>query len=295
MKLTCPISGISYSCDHISAATEMPHPFFSLPLKKLPAQLSLFQQQRLSESETHLLFCSLLLNTEHCVFSSALFPSHELLQVENAQMERLAKLAFSGCFQKSSIELPAFHITKQNQDISELCAVWEEELENYRVSAMIEKQKAEIRAMLSRVQRAFTQPLAKSREKIILSWLNKCVTLPTFPTIHPVSQKTVPINQYWEELMTAAIRGESMLSYPESDIVEFKSHLEENLPYNYAQEFSLLEELQSAISRKQNYFGYSFVDSDEVSYSVENVKPAIRREDYPSITAYLNAIKANRR
>lgn len=245
--------------------------------------------------DTHLLFCSLLLNTEHCVFSSPLQLTEKLSQVENAQMERLARLTFSGCFQKKSIELPAFHITKQNQDISEICAVWEDELENYRVSALIEKQKAEIKAMLSRVQRAFTQPLAKSREKIIISWLNKCVSLPTFDTIHPVSQKTVPINTYWEELMTAAVRGEAMLSYPEADIVEFKSHLEEHLPYNYAQEFSLLEELQSAISRKQNYFGYSFVDADEVSYSVESIKPSIRREDYPSITAYLNAIKANRR
>lgn len=295
MKLSCPISGISYSCDHISAAIEMPHPFFTLSLKKLPSQLSLWQQQRLSEAETHLLFCSLLLNTEHCIFSSPLYATPALLQVENAQMQRLAKLAFSGCFQRSSIELPAFHITKQNQDISELCSVWEDELENYRVSALIERQKAEIRAMLSRVQKAFATPMLKSREKIILNWLNKCVTLPTFPTIHPVSQKTVTCKEYWEELLTAAIRGESMLSYPEADIVEFKSHLEEHLPYNYAQEFSLLEELQSAISRKQNYFGYSFADSDEVSYSVENVKPTLRREDYPSITAYLNAIKANRR
>lgn len=95
--------------------------------------------------------------------------------------------------------------------------------------------------------------------------------------------------------MTAAVRGESMLSYPEADIVEFKSHLEEALPYNYSQEFSLLEELQAAIRRKQNYFGYSFVDADEASYSMESVKPTIQRADYPNILAYLNAIKANRR
>lgn len=295
MKLSCPISGISYSCDYISAAKEMPHPFFSLPVKKLPAQLSLFQQQKLNEAETHLLYCALMLHTEHCIFSSPLFPSPELLQVENAQMQRVARLAFSGCFQKESIDLPAFHITKQNQDISELVAIWEDELENYRVSAMIEKQKSEIRSMLARVQRAFTNPLAKSREKIIISWLNKVCTLPSFPTIHPVTQKSIPINTYWEELMTAAVRGESMLSYPEADIVEFKSHLEEALPYNYSQEFSLLEELQAAIRRKQNYFGYSFVDADEASYSMESVKPTIQRADYPNILAYLNAIKANRR
>jgi hypothetical protein len=273
----------------------MPHPFFTLSLKKLPAQLSLFQQQRLSEAETHLLFCSLLLNTEHCIFSSPLFLTEELSKCENAQMQRLANLAFSGCFQKSSIELPAFHITKKQLDISEISSVWEEELDSYRVSALIEKQKHEIRAMLTRVQRAFSNPMLKSREKIILSWLNKVCTLPTFNTIHPVSQKTIPINTYWEELMTAAVRGESMLSYPEADIVEFKSHLEENLPYNYAQEFSLLEELQSAISRKQNYFGYSFADANEVSYSLDAVKPTLRREDYPNVLAYLNAIKANRR
>ena len=99
---------------------------------------------------------------------------------------------------------------------------------------------------------------------------------------------------YWIELLHAAIDGSPMLSYPEKDIAEFKEHLEENLPLNYAQEFSLLEELRQAIHRKQNYFGYSFVDSDERSYSINEVKPTLSRANYSSTSEFLAAIKNSR-
>lgn len=294
MKCTCTISGLTWNAEYMSANTNQPHPFFSLVAKKIPAILSLWQAQKLDIAETHLLFTRLLLDTEHVVFSSPLFLSESLAQYENAQMESLAKLAFSGSFQKEQIELPAFIVSKQNQDITQLISIWQEELEQYRVSAMIARQQHEIRAMLSRVQRAFASPLLKNRKQIITSWMLKCCTLPEFQIIHPVSKQSVSIKTYWIELLHKAIDLDPMLSYPEKDIVEFKDHLEENLPLNYAQEFSLLEELRSAITRKQNYFGYSFVDADEKSYAIDEVKPKLKRSDYSSTSEFLAAIKNSR-
>ena len=294
MKCTCTISGLAWNAEYISANTMQPHPFFSLGLKKIPAILSLFQAQKLSPAETHLLYCRMLLDTEHVVFSTPLQLTESLLQTENAQMESLAKMAYSGAFQKDNIQLPAFLVSKQNQDISALLSVWEDELEQYRISSMIARQQHEIRAMLTRVQRAFSNPLAKSRKQIITSWMLKCCSLPQFPIIHPVSKQTVSCQTYWIELLHAAIDGSPMLSYPEKDIAEFKEHLEENLPLNYAQEFSLLEELRQAIHRKQNYFGYSCIDSDERSYSINEVKPTLSRANDSSTCEFLAAIKNSR-
>lgn len=294
MKCNCTISGLTWNAEYISASTSQPHPFFALAAKKIPAMLSLWQAGKLSEPETHLLFTRLLLDTEHVVFSCPLYITESILQVENAQMERLAKITYSGSFQKENIELPAFIVSKHNQDISQIIAVWEEELESYRVSALIARQQHEIRAMLTRVQRAFANPLAKSRKQIITTWMLKCCTLPEFNTIHPISKCMTSIKSYWIEILHKAIDGDSMLSYPEKDIVEFKEHLEENLPLNYAQEFSLLEELRQAIHRKQNYFGYSFVDSDDKSYAINEVKPTLRRENYANTSDFLAAIKNSR-
>lgn len=294
MKCTCTISGLSWNAEYISANTSQPHPFFALGNKKIPAMLSLWQAQKMNEAETHLLFCRLLLDTEHVSFSTPLWLTPELLMVENAQMEALAKICYSGSFQKESIQLPAFLISKQNQDVSQLIGIWEEELESYRISAMIARQQHEIRAMLSRVQRAFASPLMKQRKNIIVKWMLKCCTLPEFKIIHPITSKQVSCKDYWIELLCKAIDGDSMLSYPEKDISEFKEHLEENLPLNYAQEFSLLEELRQAIHRKQNYFGYSFVDADERSYSMEKVKPKLNRADFPDLTSFLQALKQSR-
>lgn len=295
MKLNCPITGLEWKADFVSASAECQHPFLASPVKKLPAQLSLFQSDRTSAIENHLLYCTLLLNTEHIVFSSPLYLTEELAKVQAAQMQKLANLVFTGVFHKSNIDLPAFCISKDSQDISNLIAIWEEELEAYRVSYLIAKQEHEARAMLSRVQRAFSNALMKDRKRTIIAWLNKIVSLPEFETLHPVSKQYVSCKDYWIEILCKAIDGDAMLSYPEKDIVEFKSHLEDNLPMNYAQEFSLLEEIQMAISRKQNYFGYSFVDSDEKSYSIEEVKPTLRRENFANISDYLNAIKLNRK
>lgn len=295
MKLTCNITGITYKCSLMAASAIQPHPFLSLPLKKIISQISLFQKDGLPEEETHILFCSLLLNTEHVIFSSPLILTEELAQLESAQLKTLAELTCSGCFQKENIDLPAFHVTTENQDISQLISIWQDELENYRISYLIAKQEHEARSMLARVQRAFASPLAKNRKQVITSWMKKVITLPDFLTIHPITKQAVPISSYWIELLHHAIDGNAMLSYPEKDIVEFKTHLEENLPLNYSQEFSLLEEIQMAITRKQNYFGYSFVDTDDKSYAIEEVRPTLRREDFSSISEYLNAIKLNRK
>ena len=294
MKCNCPISGLTWTAEYLSAATSQAHPFFSLASRKIPAILSLWQSQKLGEAETHLLYCRMLLDTEHVSFSTPLFPTEALLQIENAQMERLAKLVYSGCFQKENIQLPAFLVSKQSQDISELVGIWEDELEQYRISYMLAKQQHDIRAMLTRVQRAFANPIAKGRKQIITSWMLKCIELPDFLIRHPISLQQVSCGDFWIEILHKAIDGDHMLSYPEKDIVEFKEHLEEHLPLNYAQEFSLLEELRTAITRKQNYFGYSFVDADDKSYAMETVKPMIKRSDFASLTDFLSAIKNSR-
>ena len=294
MKCHCPISGLIWNAEYMSASHEQAHPFFSLPLKKIPAFFSIWQSGRISPEETHLLFTRMLLDTEHVTFSTPLEISEQLLAIENAQMIRLSKLAYSGAFQKETIDLPGFLVSKSQQDISELIDIWETELENYRVSYLAARQSAEVKAMATRVNRAFSNPVAKGRKQIISSWMLKVVSLPDFITIHPITRQSVPIADYWIELLHKAIDNDSMLSYPEADIVEFKDHLEENLPLNYAQEFSLLEELRRAISRKQNYFGYSFTDIDDAAYSVEKVKPTLNRADFPSVTAFLSAIKSSR-
>jgi len=294
MLCNCPISGISYKVEHMQGNTSQAHPFYSLAAKKIPAILSLWQQGQLSPIETHLLYTRLLLDSEHVSFSSPLLLTEALSEIENAQIIPLSKLIYSGVFQKENIDLPGFSVSNDNQDISELLSIWEIELESYRISYLISKQQHEIRAMLTRVQRAFASPLLTNRKKIITQWMLRCCTLPEFQTLHPISIKSVSIKDYWIELLHKAIDGDSMLSYPEKDIVEFKEHLESNLPLNYAQEFSLLEELRAAISRKQNYFGFSFVDADDKSYAVETIRPKLARADFPNVTAYLNAIKANR-
>ena len=294
MKCTCTISGLSWNAEYMSANTNQPHPFFSLSAKKIPAILSLWQSQKLGVAETHLLFTRLLLDTEHVVFSSPLHLTESIAQYENAQMESLARITYSGCFQKEQIELPAFNVSKQNQDISQLIGIWEEELESYRISAMIARQQHKIRAMLTRVQRAFASPLMKNRKNIIVKWMLKCCTLPVFTICHPISKQSVSCKDYWIEILMKAIDLDPMLSYPEKDIAEFKEHLEENLPLNYAQEFSLLEELRLAISRKQNYFGYSFIDADEKSYAINEVRPKLSRSDYASTSEFLAAIKNSR-
>jgi len=294
MKCKCNISGIVWNAEYMSASCTMPHPFFSIGMNKIPALLSLFQQGSLGQEETHLLYCRMMLDTEHVTFHSPLSLTEELAQIENAQMLALAKIAYSGCFQKTSIDLPHYLVSLETQDISQIISIWEEELEQYRISYMIVKQKHEIRAMLARVQRAFATPLMTSRKKIIINWMLKCCELPKFIMTHPISRNQVSCQDYWIELLGKAIDNDPMLAYPEKDIVEFKEHLEEHLPLNYAQEFSLLEELRDAIKRKQNYFGYSFVDADDRSYAVENVKPQLKRADFANITDFLNAIKASR-
>jgi len=294
MKCHCPISGLDWNAEYMSASHSQAHPFYSLPIKKIPAFLSIWQSGRISPEETHLLFTRMLLDTEHVTFSTPLFLTESISALENAQMIRLSKLAYSGAFQKETIDLPGFLISKSQQDISELIEIWETELESYRVSYLAARQQTEVQAMLTRVNRAFSNPVARGRKQIITSWMLKVVSLPQFNTMHPLTRQQVPIQDYWIELLHKAIDNDSMLSYPEADLVEFKDHLEENLPLNYTQEFSLLEELRRAISRKQNYFGYSFTDIDDAAYSVEKVKPALNRADFPSVSAFLSAIKNSR-
>lgn len=301
----CNISGLRIETSYLSlAALGQQHPVFSVPIKKLTALIGQWEAQRTSDEETHLLFCALLNMTGHVIFDSPLMLTHSIARVENALMVPLAKLLYRGIFE-SRASFPKLLISRNNQNVANIVSVWTEAYAEYTSAKTQQMEAAKSQQAMQRLQRALHNPLDRDRGRVISEWAAKVAEFPAFTITHPLTYAAISLSSYWKELIVKACNNrQSMISYPLSDLRELQQHLEDNLPYDYGQEFSVLDIVRKAIQSQQDYFGFTI---EEVTASKKSEKageiaeilqqshetlreqPQPKRDQYPSLLAFLTA------
>lgn len=301
----CNISGLRIETSYLSlAALGQQHPVFSVPIKKLTALISQWEAQRTSDEETHLLFCAMLQITGHVIFDSPLMLSPSISRTENALLVPLAKLLYRGIFE-SKASFPKLLISRNNQNIANIVSLWSEAYEEYTSAKTQQLEAAKAQQSVQRLQRALSTPLNRDSPRIISEWAAKVADFPTFTITHPLTYASVTLSAYWKELIVKACNSrQSMISYPLADLRELQQHLEDNLPFDYGQEFSVLEIVRRAIQAQQDYFGFTIEEvtaskkSEKASEIAEILQqshetlreqPQPQREQYPNLLAFLTA------
>lgn len=330
-RITCSYSGVVFNCEHMPlslGAHEYHHPLFSVPQKKLLLLVKDWSANKLSPTESYLLYLSLLHSTDLIIWRTSARFTDKTLKIIHSNMEHLVQIVGKiNLIKHPSFTLPKFAITYDTGDLSNSFYWIQAWIANYKewMEDFIDAQKREeIKVQVERrehsLERLIKSPMAESSKVagILSEWASMTYSFPDGLTPHPFKKAInkreplpITIDDYWQEIITACVNEERIWQYPRADIEELITHIEDNMEENTIgsiHSHALMRLLRTGLKKKIDYTGFGDVDLAgkttqfkllDASASVEdaNIIAAIqsapekepRRENYPTLGAYLRA------
>jgi hypothetical protein len=324
-KILCKYSGILFNCEHMPlglASNEYYHPLFAVPKKRLLALAGEWSANRLSHTESYLLYLSLLNSTNLLVWKAPARFTPNTLSIISQNMESLLQIIGKiDIINHPAFALPRISITYDTGTLDNSFYWIQSWLHGYNefMSDQVEVRKREElkhrverreQSLTKLIRTAFLNPQTLANNLAI--WAADAGSFPSNNTLHPLTQTQIGLDEYWKELIRACVREEAIWRYPRKDIEELIEHCEENIEHGSIHAHSLMSLLRTGLKKRDNYAGFGDVDLAGKTFTpfrllraddtVEdaNVIAAIaaapdvepKRHMYPSSFAYIRA-KAN--
>lgn len=314
MKLFCPKSAVSYTCDVGYGHGKIPHPIFQLPLKALIMQhLQAYTLGKLPDQDLHLLGCALV--NHFPVEWRAPLRVSKCLSYWKQNIERLATI-ITKLDPKRFEELPSYVISSQTQDLGSFNVYLESVLSARELSGGQDWHAGQedlelqiLRTIRSSMQQAKSKKLLP---ELIADW---AVEVGNFPDMKiQLANSTIPLSQYWRHMIVEVFRTDSPVSILSSDITrddldELIEHLEENLELGSIHSMTLMRKLREARSVIDEFRPRRLEDlEDPIAALLEDSKVSFmevsvpsssepktylpgepRRESFTTMAAYLQA------
>lgn len=327
MKLTCPLSGISYHTDLGYGKGAAPHPIFYLPLKSLVSQhLNAFCDGKLSREELHL-FGAALLHKLPTVWEEPLDVAR-CAHIWKSHIEKLAAVCLR-LDDRERDQLPEYHVCKETSSLYNLGTYLESisdvvaELNGVGTykNTYLQRNAEEIivrmlRQTINKAEKKHTLP------KLLADWAMEVGEFPTYnvPVLQNdgITTKKQPLCQFWHHIIMRAFEVRDpvdMLStqITAGDIDELIEHCEHNIEVGTVHSNVLLGRLRTIrevldefrspatvrkiqIAERNNDLVSALMGDTEELTSVRvevSSAPAPTseplRRDYPSMGAYLAA------
>ena len=254
MKITCPVSGVSYTTSSGYGTVSYAHPALNTPLKKLVQQLVDWHAARITEPDDQYLYLlawatnlpELQITTQ--LDSSTTFP------VLLAHSEQLFKTVLA-CAKFPHVKFPAMVVRKPT-DLAQSLTNWLSVLaEAFHQSNQFASQRLyndEVRRLESVLDNITSKQLKghlHRTSKVIAAWADKAGRFPHTNIVTP-QNTTVPLNEYWIQIIIHAF-NESTLDLIKSgigvgDVAELIEHCEDELPHGSTYAFTLMRKLRAA-------------------------------------------------
>lgn len=325
-QITCRYSGVVFQCQYMPlglAANEYHHPLFAVPKKKLLTLSKEWSANKLSPTESYLLYLSLLHSTGLIVWKSpARFIPGKTLPIIAANMESLLHIIGKiDLIQHPAFSLPQIAITYDTGTLENSyhwIQNWIAGYNEFMSDQLDSRRREEIKHRIERressleklIKTAFTTPQALANN--LAAWAADAGDFPEETTPHPLTRTEVTLSDYWQELIRACAREEQIWRYPSKDIQELIEHCEEKIPHGSIHSSALMKLLRLGYKKHGEYTGFGDVDLAGKAFTpfrlmraddtVEdaNVIAAIaaapdtepQKHMYPTAFAYLKA-KAN--
>jgi hypothetical protein len=65
----------------------------------------------------------------------------------------------------------------------------------------------------------------------LAEWAAAAGEFPTSPTIHPITQQSIPLAEYWKQLIRTIANEDKLWRYPEADLTELIEHCEDHITH----------------------------------------------------------------
>ncbi len=320
-RITCKYSGVVFNCEHMPmslSSNEYYHPLFSIPKKKLLILTRDWASNRLSPTESYLLYLSLLNSTDLLIWNASARFTDKTMQIISNNMEHLIQIIGKiDLVTHPSFTLPKVSITYDTGDMSTSFYWIQSWVSNYNdfMDDYISSQKREVikekvdrrEASLERlIKTAFANP--QSRANNLADWASLSGNFPDYNTLHPLLKQQVPLSDYWQEIIKACANEESIWRFPKADIVELIEHCEDNVQQGSIYSHALMKLLRSGLQKHSDFTGFGDVDlagkttsfkllDDNSTAEEANLQAAVqsapesepKRHQYPTAGAYLKA------
>ena len=320
-RILCSYSGILFECQHMPmslSAREYYHPMFSLHKKKLLTLSKDWASNRLTPTESYLLYLSLLHSTDLIEWRSPARFHDKSMQIISNNMEHLIQIIGKiDVIKHPSFTLPRFAISYDTADLSNSfywIQAWVHNYNEFMEGFLESQRREEVKEKLDRrehslermIKSAYTNPQAKANN--LAHWAMLAGNFPDWDTPHPFTKTIISIAEYWQQIIKACANEESIWRYPKADIEELIAHCEDNIVHGNIFAHDLMKLLRDGLKKHQDYTGFGDVDlaGKQTSFKLlsagetteeANMFAAIssapesepKRHQYPTTGSYLRA------
>lgn len=268
-RLTCSKSGITFNCEHMPLASHNIHPLFNVPQKRLVSLAGQWAAQRLSSTESYLLYLALLDSTELVVWrtpAAHIGPQTDAIVASN--MENLLHIiAKINLIKHPSFTLPSFAVGPETATLSNSphwIQVWTENYREWYSDYLAAGKREELKEVLDHREEAL-QRLIKSATPVeayaatLAEWASAAGNFPTSTTEHPVTKMPVPLADYWKQLIRTIANEDKLWRYPRADLVELIDHCEGAIVHGNIYAHTLMKYLRSGLRKYDDYLGFGDV------------------------------------
>ena len=314
MKILCSLSGIEFDVSHFPGtfySSELHHPIFNLPQKRLLAYTGKWAAGELTPTDSYLLFLAILNSSDHVVFRVPVYRSEQTPSIIANNMEYLVRTVIKlNTVSHPGATFPHFVITPETRYLTNVhhwIESWEEsyrafydgKLRDYDDRKLVQRENA--------LQRMIKNPHKPIREyaSILADWAATAGAFPTFLTSSPFNQSKIPLDQYWKSIISKCARDESLFAIPDKDLAELLEHCEDQIPVGSIYSNALFKLLRNASEKKHNFLklddfdlssGYRLLSESDTVESA-NLKALIdsapseepRPEQYPNKFQFMRA------
>lgn len=268
-KLQCAKSGITFSVEHlpitIPLSTPIYHPFFSLPQKSLISLAGQWAAAKLTETESYLLYLSLLDSTELIKWRAPATYNVRTAAAIASNMESLLHIiAKINLITHPSFTLPSFVISPDTADLgnsSHWITAWTDNYREWYDSYLTSHQREELKEAINHREEAL-QRLIKSSTPVeryaalLADWAAIAGQFPDFSITHFKSGKSILIGDYWKSIIRAAHDDDRIWEFPRADIVELIEHCEDKIVHGNIYAHTLMRHLRDALKKYDDYCGF---------------------------------------
>ncbi len=320
MKVLCSYSSIEFTCEFFpgyisSKDSEYPvsHPIFQLPQKKLLSFLGKWANGGLTETDSYLLFLSLLRSSDLVEFRVPAVRTLKTPTIIAQSIESLTRaLIHMNTVPSVSTYFPHYVIstdTRTLENVQVWIDNWEEAYKDWKSGYRDAGESAKLRIREASLQRLIKNPHkpVSAYAAQISEWASIAGTFPQFQTINRLTGQRTDCASYWKHIIVRCAKEDGLYSINREDLEELIEHCEEHIPigsgiYSHA----LFKLLRHAAEKQRNFLGLGDLDLSKTTYAIlsstdsteaANLRALIdsapenepRPEQYPSKLEYLRA------
>lgn len=325
-RITCSKSSLVFNCEHLPISlqsNETSHPFFNIPQKRLLSLAGDWARNSLSPVESYLLYLSLLHSTDLIVWRAPARYHDKSQAIIASNMESLLSIVGKiNLISHPSFTLPKFAISHDTGTLETSfywIQAWIAGYNEFMSDQKNQYKREEIKGRLERretslerlIKTAFASPTALANH--LAAWAIDAGDFPDYLTPHPLRKRkgeleSIPLSDYWAEIIRACANEEAIWRYPQADLEELITHCEDNIAHGTIFARKLMVLLRNGLQKHKDFAGFGDYDlagrktsftllTESATVEDANVMAIIqaapqsepKRENYPTPFAYMKA------